>query len=148
MKILSPRELVPLLYYLSNRLYVKYPSFRVASRLIWRLNVHLSGCYIEPSAKIGKALCLPHPTGIVIGSDVIIGSNVRIYQNVTIGRKDFRDLCVPRIGNDVVISAGAVVLGDISIGDEVIIGANSVVISDVESGAVVVGIPARAIRKE
>jgi len=84
----------------------------------------------------------------VIGSDVIIGSNVRIYQNVTIGRKDFRDLCVPRIGNDVVISAGAVVLGDISIGDEVIIGANSVVISDVESGAVVVGIPARAIRKE
>jgi serine O-acetyltransferase len=79
---------------------------------------------------------------------VIIGSNVRIYQNVTIGRKDFRDLRVPCIGNDVVIGAGAIVLGDITIGDKVIIGANSVVISDVESGAVVIGIPARAISKE
>ena len=147
MNILSPRKLAPYLYYLSNKLYYKYPYFRTASRFVWRLNVHLFACYIEPSARIGKALCLPHPSGIVIGSDVIIGSNVRIYQNVTIGRKSFSNLSVPRIGNDVVISAGAVVLGDVAIGDRAIIGANSVVVRDVESGAVVAGVPARVITK-
>lgn len=83
--------------------------------------------------------------GVVLHGRATIGERVIIGQGVTVGRKLHPD-GVPVIGNDVYISAGARILGDIVIGDNVIIGANSVVISDVPSNCIVAGAPARVVR--
>lgn len=83
--------------------------------------------------------------GVVIHGRAIIGERVIIGQGVTIGRK-LSPNGVPKIGNDVYISAGSRVLGDITIGDNVIVGANSVVVSDVPANCIVAGAPARIVR--
>ncbi len=96
---------------------------------------------------------IPHPVGIIIGSKVTIGNNCTIHQNATIGLKhsglrgnDFPASNYPTIGNNVIIGAGAVILGSINIGDNAIIGANAVVIHDVPANAVVAGAPAKIIK--
>ncbi len=96
-----------------------------------------------PSARIGPGLLLPHPVGIVVGDDVEIGDNATIYQHVTLGQRGARDQSYPVIGHNVVIYAGAVIIGNITIGDGAVIGANAVVTGDVPAGATAVGIPAR-----
>lgn len=106
-------------------------------------------CIISGRAVIKSKLKLPHPVGIVIGGDfgnitTVIGKNVTIYQNVTIGRKDDN---YPKIGDNVIIYAGAVVIGDVHIGNNVIIGANAVVTHDVPDNCVVAGIPAKIIKR-
>lgn len=104
------------------------------------------------SAQLPKDLYLPATTklgyqglGIVIHPRAIIGSNCLISQNVTIGGTSKKH-GVPRIGNDVYIGAGAVVLGDITLGDNVVVGANSVVTKSFGSGVVIAGVPARIIQ--
>jgi serine O-acetyltransferase len=92
------------------------------------------GCHISPAAKIGIGLSLPHPTSIVIGLGAQIGNRVTIYQNVTIGVRARGQTRYPAIGNDVIIYAGAVLVGNIAIGDGSIVGANSVILSDVPAG--------------
>jgi serine O-acetyltransferase len=119
------------------------PLARAIARLVWLSNVRAYGCYISSTARIGPGLLLPHPVGIVIGDDVEIGDNATIYQHVTLGRRDSRDQSYPVIGNDVVIYAGAVVIGGITVGDGAVIAANAVVINDVPAGKMAVGIPAR-----
>jgi len=98
---------------------------------------------------VGRSLKTPHPHGIVIGNDVAIGNDVTILQNVTLGEKDIKakEEKPTRIGNNVIVSAGAVVLGPINIGNDVVIGANSVVIKDLPDGVTAVGAPARMIAK-
>lgn len=81
--------------------------------------------------------------GIVIHKDTIIGDNVHVLQNVTIGAKDG---AAPIIGNNVLIGAGAVILGGITIGDGSIVGANAVVTKNVETGSIAYGVP--AIKKD
>jgi serine O-acetyltransferase len=107
---------------------------------------------IHPSAGIGSAVFLDHATGIVIGAYVEIGDEVTILQNVTIGRQNGLAGRAPRIGRGVLVSAGATILGDISVGDFAKIGASSVVTVDVPSRCTAVGNPARLtncdIRKE
>jgi len=98
---------------------------------------------IHPSASIGTSVFLDHGTGIVVGSFVAIGDEVTIMQNVTIGRKVTSPDRAPRIGRGVLLSAGATILGDVSIGDFAKIGAGSVVTADVPSGCTAVGVPAR-----
>ncbi|WP_457981116.1 serine acetyltransferase [Ectopseudomonas composti] len=83
--------------------------------------------------------------GVVLHGRATIGERVIIGQGVTVGRK-LQPNGVPSIGNDVYISAGSRILGDISVGDNVIVGANSVVISDVPSNCIVAGAPARVVR--
>jgi len=98
---------------------------------------------------VGRSLKTPHPHGIVIGKDVSIGNDVTILQNVTLGEKciEVEKKNTTHIGNNVIISAGAVVLGPINIGDDVVIGANAVVINDLPTGVTAVGVPARATAK-
>lgn len=93
---------------------------------------------------IGKNLRIEHFQGLVIGNDVKIGDNCTLYQQVTLGQ---RDEMYPTIGNNVIVFAGAKVLGNINIGDNTVIGANAVVLKDVPSNKCAAGVPARIIDK-
>lgn len=118
-------------------------------KLIWSVSALLNGCFLSPRATIGPGLSLPHPIAIVIGDDVEIGQGVTIYQNVTIGRRDAHTSGqYPRIGDNVVIYAGACLVGAIRIGNNSVIGANAVVTCDVPDGAVAVGVPARIMKPQ
>lgn len=102
------------------------------------------GIQIDPTTEIGYGLAIPHCGGIVINENSRIGKNCTILQGVTIGSNLFKDRYrVAMIGDNVLIGAGAKIIGPITIGDNVTIGANSVVTSDIPNGTVVAGIPAK-----
>jgi serine O-acetyltransferase len=98
---------------------------------------------IHPSASIGTQVFLDHATGIIVGAFAVIGDSVTILQNVTIGRKQSLTNRAPRIGHGVLLSAGATILGDVSVGDFAKIGAGALVEHDVPAGCTAVGVPAR-----
>lgn len=100
--------------------------------------------WIAPSAVIGKGLKLPHYMGVVIGEGAVIGNDCTIYQQVTLGQRDGE---YPTLGNNVVVYAGAKILGKVDIGSGAVIGANAVVLRDVPAGAVAAGIPAKIIKQ-
>ena len=108
-----------------------------------------TGIEIHPGAKIGERFCIDHGAGVVIGETTIIGNDVLIYQQVTLGGtgKDHGKRH-PTIGNNVIIGAGAKVLGNITIGDNVRIGAGSVVMDDVPENSTVVGVPGRIVHQQ
>lgn len=118
----------------------------VIPRLTSHIGRFLTGIEIHPGAKIGKGFFIDHGMGVVIGETTEIGDNVLLYQGVTLGgvgkEKGKRH---PTIGNNVVIGAGAKVLGPITIGDNVRIGAGSVVLKSVPPNCTVVGVPGRII---
>jgi len=87
----------------------------------------------------------PHPVGIVIGIGVKIGSNCMIFQNVTLGTKSLFSSDYPTIGNNVIIGANSIIMGDVEIGNDVTIGAFTLVNRSIPSKAIVVGNPARII---
>ena len=107
----------------------------------------LTGIEIHPAAQIGKAFFIDHGSGVVIGETTIIGDNVTIYQGVTLGgvstKKEKRH---PTLGSNIIVGAGAKILGNISIGDYVQVGANSVVIKDIPAYSTVVGVPGRIVK--
>ncbi len=109
----------------------------------------LTGIEIHPAALIGEGFFIDHGMGVVIGETTIIGDNVTLYQGVTLGgtgkEKGKRH---PNIGNNVVIGAGAKVLGNIDIGDNSYVGANAVVLKDVASNSTVVGVPGRITKQD
>jgi serine O-acetyltransferase len=113
-------------------------------RLISHLTRFLTGIEIHPGAKIGKGVFIDHGMGVVIGETAIVGDYALIYQEVTLGGtgKEIGKRH-PTLGKNVVVGAGAKVLGNIQIGDNVRIGAGSVVLRDVPSNRTVVGIPGR-----
>lgn len=103
-----------------------------------------TGIEIHPKAAIGNRCFIDHGSGVVIGETAIIGDDVLIYQQVTLGGTgSAHTKRHPTIGNNVIIGAGAKVLGNITIGNNVRIGAGSVVINDVPDNSTVVGIPGR-----
>lgn len=122
---------------------------KLLARIISQINRFLTGIEIHPGAKIGRGLFIDHGMGVVIGETAEIGDNVTIYQGVTLGgtgkEKGKRH---PTIGNNVVISTGAKVLGNITIGDNVKIGAGSVVLKDVPPNCTVVGVPGKIVVRE
>ncbi|MEM9157838.1 MAG: serine O-acetyltransferase [Verrucomicrobiota bacterium] len=104
------------------------------------------GVDIHPAATIGKGILIDHATGVVIGETAVVGDDVSLLHNVTLGGtgKESGDRH-PKVGNGVLIAAGAKVLGNIRIGEGAKVGAGSVVLSDVKPHCTVVGVPAKAI---
>ena len=117
------------------------------ARLISQRAVRKTGIEIHPGATIGRRLVIDHGTGVVIGETAEIGDDVLIYQGVTLGGtgKDVGKRH-PTIGNNVMISSGAKVLGPFKVGNNVRIAAGAVVLEEVPDGATVVGVPARVVR--
>jgi serine O-acetyltransferase len=116
-------------------------------RVISQLSRFLTGIEIHPGAAIGRRFFIDHGMGVVIGETADIGDDVLLYQGVTLGGTgNERGKRHPTIGNNVVIGAGAKVLGSIRIGNNVKIGAGSVVVKPVPDNSTVVGIPGRIVR--
>ena len=105
-------------------------------------------CDISYKTKIGPNTLFPHHAlGVVIHQDAIIGSNCILEQNVTIGGRSGLTT-LPKIGNNVMIGAGAAVIGPVIVGNNVQIGAGAVVVKDIPDNCVVVGVPAKIIKKD
>ncbi len=119
----------------------------VLPRLIMTVARMMSGVEIHPSATIGRGLFIDHGTGVVIGETAVIGDNVTLFQGVTLGGTGKeRGKRHPTLGDNVVVGAGAKILGNITIGKDAMIGANAVVIRDVPEHSTVVGVPGRITR--
>lgn len=119
------------------------------ARYVSQRAVRKTGIEIHPGAKIGRRLVIDHGTGIVIGETAEIGDDVLIYQGVTLGGtgKDTGKRH-PTVGNNVMISAGAKVLGPFKIGDNSRVAAGAVVLEEVPPNCTVVGVPARIVRQD
>ena len=118
-------------------------------RYISYLTRIITGIEIHPSAQIGERLFIDHGEGVVIGETTIIGDDVIIYQQVTLGGTGKEHgKRHPTIGNNVIIGAGAKILGNIKIADNVRIGAGSVVVEDVPEYCTVVGIPGKIVKQK
>lgn len=140
------------LWRIAHWLILKGGGIRSLGRILELINHIICGCSISASADIGKGTIFFHRgIGCVVHPGTKIGENCKIFQNVTIGSKWSEGVCegeAPRIGDGVLIGAGAVILGDISIGNNVIIGANAVVLNDVPANSYAVGIPAKIRKRE
>ena len=131
-------------YRIANALYKK--GLRFLPRFISAIGQFLTTVDIHPAATIGCRVFIDHAVGVVIGETAVIGDDVLIYQQVTLGGvSTSKGKRHPTIGNNVVVGAGAKVLGNITLGDGCKVGANSVVVKDVPAYATAVGIPARII---
>ncbi|MDJ0733690.1 MAG: serine O-acetyltransferase [Nostocaceae cyanobacterium] len=118
-------------------------------RFVSHLGRFLTGIEIHPGAKIGKGVFIDHGIGVVIGETAIVGDYTLIYQGVTLGGTGKESgKRHPTLGKNVVVGAGAKVLGNLQIGDRVRIGAGSVVLRNVPSDSTVVGIPGRIISRK
>ena len=119
------------------------------ARYISQLSRFATGIEIHPGAKIGKRFFIDHGMGVVVGETAVIGDDVLLYQGVTLGGTGIvQGKRHPTVGNNVVIGAGAKVLGNITIGDNSYIGANAVVIHDVPANSTVVGVPGRITKQD
>lgn len=137
---LYPSFKVMLHYRLAHKLYRKKHYF--LARWISQRGVRKTGIEIHPGAVIGKGFFIDHGNGVIIGETAVIGDNVTLYQGVTLGGTGKEQgKRHPTIGNNVMISAGAKVLGSFKIGDNSKIGAGSVVLNEVPPGSTVVGVP-------
>ncbi|EAZ93027.1 serine O-acetyltransferase [Crocosphaera chwakensis] len=133
-----------LLHRIAHRIYnLKVPFF---PRLISHIGRFLTGIEIHPGAKIGTGVFIDHGMGVVIGETAEVGDYSLIYQGVTLGGTGKESgKRHPSLGKNVVVGAGAKVLGNLNIGNNVRIGAGSVVLRDVPSDCTVVGIPGRIV---
>lgn len=119
------------------------------ARFLSQLARWLTGIEIHPGAHIGRRFFIDHGMGVVIGETAEIGDDVTLYHGVTLGGTAWQKAKRhPTLGNNVVVGAGAKILGPIYVGDNARVGSNSVVVKDVPAGVTVVGIPARAIQSK
>ena len=131
-------------YRRAHKLYLKKHFYR--ARRISQKAARKTGIEIHPGATIGEGLFIDHGHGVVIGETAILGDNVTLYQGVTLGGTGKEQgKRHPTIGNNVLIGAGAKILGSFTIGDNCKIGAGSVVLKDVPYNSTVVGVPGRII---
>lgn len=146
MEIFLYPSLHALLHYrLAHYLYQRRLFFFARMISVW--SARRTGIEIHPGAKIGRGLFIDHGHGVVIGETSVIGNNVTIYQGVTLGGtgKEWKKRH-PTIGDNVLISAGAKILGSFTVGHDSKIGAGSVVLHPVPPHSTVVGIPGRVVK--
>ena len=137
-----------LIYYRLAHAFYKIKLFFLA-RFLSQIARFFTGIEIHPGAKIGKRFFIDHGLGVVIGETSIVGDDVLLYQGATLGGTGIvQGKRHPTVGNNVVIGAGAKVLGNIVIGDNSYIGANAVVIKDVPPNSTVVGVPGRITKQD
>ena len=122
-------------------------NHKFIARWISQRSRHKTGIEIHPGATIGKGLFIDHGMGVVIGETTVIGDNCTIYQGVTLGGtgKDHGKRH-PTLGNNVLVGAGAKVLGPFTVGDNARIAAGAVVLNEVPENSTAVGVPARIVR--
>lgn len=144
---LYPSFRVILRYRLAHKLYQKGHYFW--ARWISQRGARKTGIEIHPGATIGKGLFIDHGSGVIIGETTVIGDNVTLYQGVTLGgtgkEKGKRH---PTLEDNVMVSAGAKILGSFTIGENSKIGAGSVVLEEVPPNCTVVGVPGRIVRMD
>lgn len=132
---------------LAHKLYRNKHYFM--ARWISQRTARKTGIEIHPGAVIGKGMFIDHGSGVIIGETAIIGNNVTIYQGVTLGGTGKETgKRHPTIGDNVMISAGAKVLGSFTVGENSKIGAGSVVLSEVPPNSTVVGVPGRVVKRD
>lgn len=150
----------------SIEVFLAYPGFHAMimyriNHMLWKAGIPVlprffshvarffTGVEIHPAARIGAGMVIDHGMGVVIGETAEVGENCLLYQNVTLGgtgkEKGKRH---PTLKNNIVVGAGAKILGAITIGNNVIIGANSVILKPVPDNAICVGVPGRITRKK
>lgn len=144
--LLYPGYHALLFYRIAHQLY-RFKLYFFA-RFISQFGRFMTQIEIHPGAKIGKRLVIDHGSGVVIGETAVIGDDVLIHHGVTLGAKttDKGDRH-PKLGNNIIVGAGAQIIGNIKIADNAVIGASAVVVRDVNESEVVAGIPAKVIRK-
>lgn len=145
-----------LLFYSGVHALIRYRIARFFYKIHFKFIAHCisfvarfwTGIEIHPAATIGKNLFIDHGHGVVIGETAVIGDNCTIYQGATLGGTGKeRNKRHPTLGSNVVVGAGAKVLGNIKVGNNVRIGANSVVLTDVPDNCTVVGVNRVILRK-
>ncbi len=134
-------------YRLAHKLYLRKRYFW--ARWVSQRGVRKTGIEIHPGALIGKGFFIDHGNGVIIGETTIIGNNVTLYQGVTLGGTGKEQgKRHPTVEDNVMISAGAKVLGSFTIGANSKIGAGSVVLEEVPPNSTVVGVPGRVVKRE
>ncbi len=134
-------------YRIAHKLYVKKHYF--LARWVSQKAVRKTGIEIHPGAKIGKGLFIDHGSGVIIGETAELGDNVTLYQGVTLGGTGKEQgKRHPTLKDNVMVSAGAKVLGSFTIGENSKIGAGSVVLKEVPPNCTVVGVPGRIVKRD
>ena len=134
-------------YRIAHRLYQNKHYFW--ARWISQRGAHKTGIEIHPGARIGRGLFIDHGQGVIIGETTVIGDNVTLYQGVTLGGTGKEHgKRHPTLKNNVMVSAGAKVLGSFTIGENSKIGAGSVVLEEVPPNSTVVGVPGRVVKRD
>ena len=124
-------------------------GFTVPARFVSHVARFLTGIEIHPAAKLSPGLFIDHGMGVVIGETAEVGENVTLLQGVTLGGTSLkREKRHPTLGNNVVVGAGAKIIGGFKIGDGSRIGAGSVVVREVPTNSVVVGVPGRVTYRD
>ena len=145
--LLYPSFKVMLHYRIAHKLYLKKHYF--LARWVSQRGVRKTGIEIHPGATIGKGLFIDHGSGVIIGETAILGDNITLYQGVTLGGTGKEQgKRHPTLEDNVMVSAGAKVIGSFKIGKNSKIGAGSVVIEEVPPNCTVVGIPGRVVRQK
>ncbi len=145
--LLYPSFQVMLRYRIAHKLYLKKHYF--LARWISQKAARKTGIEIHPGATIGKGLFIDHGSGVIIGETAIIGDNVTLYQGVTLGGTGKETgKRHPTLEDNVMVSAGAKILGSFTIGENSKIGAGSVVLKPVPPNCTVVGVPGRIVKRD
>lgn len=145
--LLYPSFQVMLRYRVAHKLYLKKHYF--LARWISQRAARKTGIEIHPGATIGKGLFIDHGSGVIIGETAIIGDNVTLYQGVTLGGTGKETgKRHPTLEDNVMVSAGAKIIGSFTVGENSKIGAGSVVLKPVPPNCTVVGVPGRIVKRD
>lgn len=136
-----------LIHRVSHRLWKT--NWKLSARILSAFSKFLTSVDIHPAATVGRRLFIDHALGVVIGETAEIGNDVTLYHGVTLGGTTWHKVKRhPTLGDNVLVGAGAKILGPITLGNNVRVGANSVVVKDVPACCTVVGIPGRIIQSK